>query len=139
MEKGLITRSELDSGAVNLSEHLSTAAVLQAADVETAMLKGGPVNMEVDQAPRFLIGDSVQVLNFNPEGHTRLPRYARGKQGVVDDHHGAHVYPDSQALGVREGQHLYSVSFSGAELLGQDDKNDFRVSIDMWEPYLDSV
>jgi len=103
------------------------------------MLKGGAVNMEVDQAPRFLIGDSVQVLNINPEGHTRLPRYARGKQGVVDDHHGAHVYPDSQALGVREGQHLYSVSFSAAELWGQDDKNDFRVSIDMWEPYLDSV
>jgi nitrile hydratase len=103
------------------------------------MLKGGPVNMAVDQAPRFQIGDSVQVLNINPEGHTRLPRYARGKQGVVDDHHGAHVYPDSHAHGVREGQHLYSVSFSAAELWGQDDKNDFRVSIDMWEPYLDSV
>ena len=139
VEKGLVTQSELDSGTVNLSEPLSTATVLQAADVETAMLKGGPVNMEVDQAPRFLIGDSVQVRNMNPEGHTRLPRYARGKQGVVDDHHGAHVYPDSQALGVREGQHLYSVSFSAAQLWGQGDKNGFRVSIDLWEPYLDSV
>ena len=98
-----------------------------------------PVNMEVDQAPRFLIGDSVQVRNMDPEGHARLPRYARGEQGVVDDHHGAHVYPDNQALGVREGQHLYSVSFSAAQLWGQGDKNGFRVSIDLWEPYLDSV
>ena len=57
----------------------------------------------------------------------------------MDDHHGAQVYPDSQALGVREGRHLYSVSFSAAELWGQGDKNGFRVSIDLWEPYLDSV
>ena len=80
MEKGLITQSELDSGAVNLSEPLSTAAVLQAAMSKQRCLKGGPVNMEVDQAPRFLIGDSVQVLNINPEGHTRLRGMHGGKQ-----------------------------------------------------------
>ena len=55
VEKGLVTQSELDSGTVDLSESVSPAAVLKAADVETAMLKGGPVNMEVDQVPRFLL------------------------------------------------------------------------------------
>ena len=77
VEKGLVTQSELDSGTVNLSEAVSPSVVLHADDVETAMLKGGPVNVELDQAPRFLVGDSVQVQNINPEGHTRVPRYAR--------------------------------------------------------------
>ena len=47
IEKELITQAELDSGkAVPAGTHL-TSNVLKAADVKAAMLKGGPVDMEI--------------------------------------------------------------------------------------------
>ena len=139
IEKELITQAELDSGkAVPAGTHL-TSNVLKAADVKAAMLKGGPVDMEIKHPPLYKRGDRVHILNFNPEGHTRLPRYARGKFGTVDIHHGAHVFPDSNALGIREGQHLYGVIFTSDELWGLEAKTNFKVSIDLWEPYLETA
>ncbi len=138
-EKGLISQSEQDSGkAVPMETHL-TDNVLAASKVTDAMLKGGPVNMDIEPPPLFKRGDTVRVRNINPEGHTRLPRYARGRQGVVDIHHGAHVFPDSNAQGIREGQHLYGVQFTSSELWGSEARNDFQVCIDLWEPYLQEV
>ena len=46
---------------------------------------------------RFKAGDAVRALNINPVGHTRLPRYARGKRGVVERVAGGFVFPDSNA------------------------------------------
>src|ERR1700733_5545427 len=34
--------------------------------------------------PRFRQGDRVVARNINPTGHTRLPRYVRGKRGVIE-------------------------------------------------------
>src|SRR4029453_17346358 len=49
--------------------------------------------------PRFPVGDPVRTPNIHPTGHTRLPRYARGKHGVIHRQHGTHVFPDSNAHG----------------------------------------
>jgi len=136
VEKGLVTAEELERGAVDPSSGASAVVPLQACDVETTLLKGGPTDMKIDLHPRFQTGDKVRVVNINPTGHTRLPRYARGKQGVVRNHYGAHVFPDRRALGSREGEHLYSVCFSATELWGERFNSDFKVHIDLWEPYL---
>ena len=42
-----------------------------------------------------------KARNMQPIGHTRLPRYARGKAGIVQRWHGAHVLPDTNAHGER--------------------------------------
>ena len=42
-------------------------------------------------------GRDPQIMH--PAGHTRLPRYARGKRGFVERVHGAHVFPDSTPPG----------------------------------------
>ena len=138
IEKNIITQVELDSGKAVPAIPYLTSNVLKAADVKTAMLKGGPVNIEIESPPLFKRGDKVKIRNINPEGHTRLPRYARGKFGTVDIHHGAHVFPDSNAIGIREGQHLYGITLSSDELWGLEAKTDFKVSIDLWEPYLET-
>ena len=53
IEKELITQTELDSGkAVPAGTHL-TSNLLKAADVKSAMLKGGPVNMEIKHPPLY--------------------------------------------------------------------------------------
>ena len=75
---------------------------------------------------------------MNPTTHTRLPRYARGKIGLVEAVRGCFVFPDSNAHGGGEDPRwLYTVRFSAAELWGADADPALEVSIDAWEPYLE--
>ena len=70
--------------------------------------------------------------------HTRLPRYARGKLGVVQMQHGCHMYPDSVATDQGDNpQWLYTVVFESRELWGPDADPTIKISIDAFEPYLD--
>jgi nitrile hydratase subunit beta len=88
--------------------------------------------------PRFAVGDAVIARNIHPTGHTRLPRYARGKRGVIHRQHGTHVFPDSNAHGGGEQpQPLYSVCFDARELWGPSAELNQHVYIDLWEPYLE--
>lgn len=87
--------------------------------------------------PRFAVGDAVLTRNVHPAGHTRLPRYARGKRGVVVRSYGAQVFPDTNALGLGEQpQPLYTVSFDGRELWGESAEPRQTVSLELWESYL---
>jgi nitrile hydratase len=88
---------------------------------------------------RFRQGDRVITKNINPPGHTRLPRYARGKRGVVDSVHGPYLVPDTNAhrLG-HDWEPVYSVLFSARELWGGDAEGGRRtVSVDLWQRYLE--
>jgi nitrile hydratase beta subunit len=87
---------------------------------------------------RFKPGDRVRTANINPATHTRLPRYARDKAGVVEAIRGCHVYPDTAALDVHNEnpQWLYTVVFTGRELWGDDADPAIKVSIEAFEPYL---
>jgi nitrile hydratase subunit beta len=90
-------------------------------------------------AARFKPGDRVRTRNINPPGHTRLPRYARSRSGVIESIRGCHVFPDTAATGEGEDQHwLYTVVFDGRELWGEDADPTLKVSIDAWEPYLEA-
>jgi nitrile hydratase len=110
---------------------------LAVADVEKTMTRGDfarPTNTPA----RFKEGDRVRARNINPVTHTRLPRYARGKRGVVEAIRGCHVFPDTAALGAGENpQWLYTVVFSARELWGEDADSTVKVSIEAFEPYLD--
>ena len=86
----------------------------------------------------FKLGDRVRTLNVHPSGHTRLPRYARGKTGTVERIHGCHAYPDAVASGKGDDpQWLYTVVFDGKEIWGPDTDPTLTVSIDAFEPYLE--
>ena len=80
----------------------------------------------------------MRARTINPEGHTRLPRYARGRLGIIDRYHGAHVFPDSNAHGKGEApQPLYTVRFTARELWGDAANAADTVSLDLWEDYLE--
>jgi nitrile hydratase beta subunit len=86
---------------------------------------------------RFKVGDRVRTKNINPTTHTRLPRYARDKEGVVEAIRGCHVYPDTAAIGAGDQpQWLYTVVFTGRELWGDEADPAITVSIEAFEPYL---
>jgi nitrile hydratase len=88
---------------------------------------------------RFKPGDRVRTRNFHPCGHTRLPRYARGKSGVVEAIRGGFVFPDTNAHGKGENpQWVYTVVFDGREIWGEGSDPSLTVSIDAWESYLEA-
>jgi nitrile hydratase len=102
------------------------------------LARGGPADRPAPQPARFAVGDAVATRNLNPPGHTRLPRYARGKRGTVERVHGAHVFPDTNAHGRGENpQWLYTVRFAGTELWGEEADPTLTVSVDAWESYLE--
>jgi nitrile hydratase len=108
--------------------------------VPAVLARGGPANREPVRPARFAAGDRVCTRNLNPAGHTRLPRYARGKVGVVERVHGFHVFPDVNSTGTGEDpQWLYAVAFDGVELWGPDGDPTSSVCIDAFEPYLDAA
>lgn len=109
---------------------------LAAADVAARLSRRVPTSREVSTQPRFKLGEAVRTRNLNPASHTRLPRYCRDKPGTIARVHGAHVFPDSNALGKGEDpQWLYSVRFEARDLWGADTTATV-VYVDLWEPYL---
>ncbi len=128
IEKGLVTRADLEAragGHVPLSQPLRSGAGLSAATSAAA--------------PRFTVGSTVVVRNLHPLGHTRCPRYVRGKRGQVARVDGLFPLPDVAAhAGERCAQYAYSVRFDGRELWGDTADSAAAVYVDLWESYLEA-
>jgi nitrile hydratase len=137
VENGLVTTDELNVGhsagpAIALKNSVVAAAVPE-------MLAKGRRYDRPPKAPAIYgVGDKVRTKQMNPKGHTRLPRYARGRNGTIASIHGVHVFPDSHSARRDEDpQWLYSVAFKARELWGDEATSADEVLIDLWEPYLE--
>lgn len=137
LKNGVITREELESGRPATGSVKATPAVT-AAMVPGLVTRRNSARRTASVRPRFKVGQRVRARNMHPTGHTRLPRYARGKQGVVALDHGVFLFPDTNAhfLGEKP-QHVYSVRFAARELWGQQASPRDFVHIDMWDDYLE--
>ena len=121
LEKGVITAAELAGGP---------------------RLKPPPALPEPPARPalraRFRPGDAVRARNIHPAGHTRLPRYVRGRRGRVRTVNGPMLLPDSNAHGGSpDWQACYAVEFGARELWGDGARAGDRVCVDLWENYLE--
>lgn len=141
VDKGVITQAELEARIASLRERPDqplpegdpalVERLLQRARRPNSFERQGPT-------PRFEVGDRVVTRNMHPKGHTRLPRYARGKRGLIHAVHGVHVFPDTHALGLGEQpQPLYSVQFEAQELWADAAEPRSCVHLDLFEPYLE--
>ena len=138
--RGLVSGEELAAGRSLAAPKATARSPLKPADVPAVLARGGPCSRSLDRAPRFQAGDRVRTRNIHPTGHTRLPRYARGKLGVIESRQGSFVFPDTNAHRQGEDPHwIYSVVFTGPELWGADADPTLSVAIDCWEPYLEST
>jgi len=134
---GVATAAEVESGQPAPGSVKATPA-LTAAMVPEMIARRNSARRNVPATPHFKVNQRVRARNINPAGHTRLPRYARGKSGIVVRDHGVFVFPDTNAhfLGEKP-QHLYSVRFTSRELWGaQASPRDF-IHLDMWDDYLE--
>ncbi len=133
---GFITPAEMGSGRAAPDAPKATPA-LRADEVTDRFARKGSYGREA-AAPAFAEGEAVLARNLNPHGHTRLPRYVRGRKGVIVARHGAHVFPDSHAHGQGEDPRpLYTVRFTARELWGEAANARDSVCLDLWEPYLE--
>ena len=138
-----------DSGILTDEEVRARAARLSGRDVpeppapeprKPQMPSGGAGNLRTaDSPPEFAVGDRVRVTDIDPVGHTRLPRYVRRRTGTVTAIQPCQVFPDTAAHFAGENpQHCYAVEFNSRELWGPDAEQ-FRLSVDLFEPYLEPV
>lgn len=134
---GFVSRAELETGEPAPEAAKATPA-LTAAMSSRFLNRGIESSKDAKVAPRFRVGQQVRARNSNPTGHTRLPRYARGKVGKIVRDHGVYIFPDTNAHGLGEkGQHVYSVRFTARELWGESASPRDSVYIDMWDDYLE--
>jgi nitrile hydratase subunit beta len=139
VKTNLVTREELVSGKPR-SPTPPSVQVLKASEVAATLSKGYQSRRDVLARPRFLIGQRVRARNLHPLGHTRLPRYARGKTGTIASDYGVFVFPDSDAQGLGEKpQHVYSVRFAARELWGATANPRDAVYINLWDDHLESL
>ncbi|WP_439498032.1 nitrile hydratase subunit beta [Bosea sp. (in: a-proteobacteria)] len=137
LRHGFATPEELENGKPVQSGAMPKR-VLKGEDVPAVLRRGFPYEREAATPARFAVGDKVRTIVMHPRHHTRLPRYARGKTGVVERVTGCHVFPDTGAQGQPEtAQWLYTIVFTGPELWGRDADPSSSVSIEAWESYLE--
>lgn len=140
VEKGAVTREELASGHAAAPAPAKATGSLGGSGGGVESFDDSAVKLRFNKSykPGFKVGDRVVARNFNPEHHTRLPRYARGKRGVIRYDQGVFVFPDTHAHGQgNKPQHVYTAVFEAKELWGPDHNERAPVYLDCWEDYLE--
>jgi len=138
LREGLVTEAEIASGHSIVPRVPITAVSPER--IVTMMASGTQYDHAPDELAAFTVGDTIVTRNDHPSGHTRLPRYARAKRGVIERVVGFFVFPDAAAAGEGDKpQWLYTVTFTGSELWGAAADASSVVSIDAWESYLEKA
>jgi nitrile hydratase beta subunit len=138
LQTGAVQADEIAQGR-SLRPGLDASKALRAGEVAAVLARGAPTARAPAGPARYALGQQVRTRDTAPQHHTRLPRYARGKRGVIERVHGAHVFADTHAQGLGEQpQWLYTVAFDESELWGDITAHqNAAVSVDAWEPYLE--
>lgn len=88
----------------------------------------------------FSVGERVRARVMNPGGHTRLPAYLRGREGLIERAVGIVPFADARSEGRRDATAmLYTVSFSAAEVFGADAPARTTICAELYEPYLEAL
>lgn len=138
---GVLTEAELDARRHELARdpgaplpsHVEPELVER---VLARLTQARSTRREVETEPRFAAGDRVRTRNVHTLEHTRLARYLRGRDGVVDRLHGAFDLPERAARGESRPEHVYEVRFEAAELWGDSAEPNTSVYAQLWDSYL---
>jgi nitrile hydratase len=143
IEAGVVTAEELEARTAYYRHH-PQAPVPRRDD--PALVQRVLAGMRTHQSPfrdlpiqpKYRLGEAIRVRNMHPPGHTRLPRYVRGKRGTVTRYYGICDLQDTMPPEVdRPAEPVYAVRFEARELWGEDAEANSVLYIDMWESYLE--
>jgi len=139
IKTGQITRAEAESGQPAPGS-VKAIPPLKTAVLSAALVRPKVARPDAGVKASFKVGQRVRARNMHPLGHTRLPRYARGKTGTIHLDHGIYVFPDTIVAGQGEKpQHVYSVRFEARELWGPQAAPRHSVYLDLWDDYLEQI
>jgi nitrile hydratase len=131
LRSNLVTQSEIESGKADPN---APRPVPNPPAARREAASPAPVK------PRFKVGHHVRARNLHPFGHTRLPRYMRGRRGVIVRDHGAFPFQDTDTAGdplTLVEQHVYTVRFAARELWGNQASARDSVCVDLWDDHLE--
>jgi nitrile hydratase len=137
IKTGMATPAEIESGkavgGAATGHHVLTVA-------EVASWNVPDTSPKLTATAHFHAGQRVRARNLNPVGHTRLPRYVRGKIGTIERDGDVEELQDSDIHGLGpKQQHVYTVRFAARELWGdQANPHDYMYAA-LWEGYLESA
>lgn len=144
--EGVLEEEEIEARVMRLADHPDEPLPSFSDPEFDAAIKGliengGPVVKVAPNAPRFAVGDPVRLLEIaitKPgEQHTRLPRYAQGKTGVIARLNPPQALPDAMVARLEErSEHTYAVRLWAAELWADAEPRS-SVFVDCWESYLE--
>jgi nitrile hydratase len=138
---GVVTSAEIESGKA-IGGAIKGRHVLSLAELATVTAPGWDPSSKLTATAHFQVGQRVRARTINPMGHTRLPRFARGKLGTIERDGGVEYLQDTDAQGHSEKkppQHVYCVRFTARELWGEQANSHDSVYIDLWEDYLEAA
>lgn len=139
IERRVLAAAEIETGAARpLAAGVAVLPAVKPADALAALAEGFSARRDRGKPARFKVGDRVRARDLHPTTHTRLPRYARGRVGVIVADHGVMSFNDSNGRGDGEQpQHVYSVAFAMRELWGPGASERDRLHLDLWDDHLD--
>ncbi|HYC57418.1 MAG TPA: nitrile hydratase subunit beta [Candidatus Binatia bacterium] len=128
VEKGVLTRDELERRAGGRFP------------LAHPVVHNPPDAIVASETARYGVGQAVRVRELRPAGHTRVPRYCRGKRGLIVHVARRFSFPDAAAHGRSERHEpTYHVEFTAAELWGDAAEPGSTVLVDLWESYLEQA
>ncbi len=138
-EAGLVDQSELDDGRKHFDVDQKSHAPVGVHEIVDATKAGADLRFPEDtQSARFAVGQSVLVSHTQAAGHTRVPRYLRGKTGRIVSDEGVFQFADAVVAGRGpDPQHCYTVVFSAQDLWGEEAQVGDSLCADLWEAYLE--
>ena len=137
VQYGFVSKEEIESRKADPGSPKASPA-LSLATSGSWLSRGIAPSRDPKVKPSFKVSQRVRARNINPTGHTRLPRYARGKVGVIVRDHGIYLFPDTNAhFQGEKRQHVYSVRFAARELWGDHASPRDSVHLDLWDDYLE--
>ena len=136
IESGVLTVDEIRAGQ-SATPPITKADVINTQQAIESARSAKCFERAAEQTPSYKIGDQIITQVLGNQNHTRLPAYARGKNGVIVAHHGTHIFPDESARGREIAQHLYTVAFDASTLWAEAGTRKDRIFLDLWESYLE--
>ncbi|USG60995.1 nitrile hydratase subunit beta [Sneathiella marina] len=141
-DAGLVSEDELREGKMQFSVDLDAHPPSRPEALVDAMKTGQDMRFPpADYPAGFIVGQTVRVRANCPQGHTRVPRYVRGRLGKITKDEGVFQFADTVAAGQGpHPQHCYNVAFSAKALWGENAENpgDY-VYLDLAEAYLEHI
>jgi nitrile hydratase subunit beta len=129
VKTGLATRAEIDAGRAAAGT-VSTMPEMTVAEARAAPFRTPQTELDLAVTARFEVGQRVRGRNLHPTTHTRMPRYTRGREGVIERDRGVFALPDNDVYFLDpRPQHVYLIRYTAS---ARD-----SVYIDLWEDYLE--